>query len=256
MGSLTTPYLMVYFLVFVRTLTLYTSMPVVSSRVVPVPAKIGLGLLTAFALLPDGRALPVVSGELLPYATAIAQEILAGLVLGFGAQLVFVVMENAAALTGTHTGFGAANAVLHVADFTGNPLSQFYFLFAALLFLVVDGHHQLLIGLDASLQAMPVGTFQLGEATTERLLMLLSTTWVAALRISLPVMGALLAADLALALVSRAVPQMNVFYVGAPLKVGLGLIMLAITLPTIAPVFRSMVGTLAQQSATLLKAVP
>lgn len=256
MGALNAAYLMAYFLVLVRTLAMIASMPVLSSRVVPPPAKIGLSMLIAFALLQPGGAIPAVDGDLLPYATAIMTEILAGLLLGFGAQLIYTVMENAAALTGTHTGFGAANTILHVADFQGNPLSQFYFLVAALTFLAIDGHHQMLIGLEGSLRAMPVGAFRLGDATIEHLLVIFSAAWTAALRISLPVMGALLAADLVLALMSRAVPQMNVFYVGAPLKVGLGLIMLAVTLPTIVPVFRTMINTLAQQTSQLLGTMP
>ena len=104
---------------------------------------------------------------------------------------------------------------------------------AGLIFLAIDGHHMLILGIQQTLDLVPVGTLNLSGPMVEQLIRLTSGVFVASVRIALPVMAALLLADIALGLMSRTLPQMNVFIVGMPVKLFVGFIVVLFTLPSV-----------------------
>ncbi len=244
------------FLMFVRALTVLATGPVFSSRAIPVIVKIGLAALLAMMMLPantGGSPLPIPGAdqtltgwpsEWLPLVLSIGQEVLVGVIIGFVSNLIFVTVGMAASIMGVQVGFRAANLFDPLTTAPTTALEQFYTLLTIALYLAINGHHWFLLGLSRTFEVTPPGAFVMQPVTAERLLFLTSETLVAAVRIAMPVMGALLLADLGLGIVARAVPQIQVFFLGLPLKEGFGLTVIALALVLTMPYIKSLIGSM------------
>jgi flagellar biosynthetic protein FliR len=285
-------YLLSLFLIFVRILAVLMTAPIFSSRSVPSLAKIGFAGLLALTLAPMpadrsplgngssflitgqplwaasqplraasqplwaasqvGSSLSTWPGGLLAFLLIIAQEVIVGVLVGFVSNLVFVAVGMAASMMGLQIGFRAANLFDPFTTASSSALEQFYTLLAVALFLTINGHHWLIRALARTFDVAPLGTFALSSVTIERLVALTGETFVAATRIALPVMGALLLADLGLGLVARAVPQIQVFFLGMPLKMGLGILALALTLVLTLPLVKELLGDAVGNSIAII----
>jgi len=235
------------FLIFVRTLSVFMTAPIFSSRNIPNVAKIGVSILVAMMLLPlVPNVLPPNALTFGTMAAAIAQEVLLGTLIGFVSNLVFMAIGMGVSVMGMQIGFRAASLFNPLINVSSAALDQFYSFLAAALFLSMNGHHWLILALQQTFQRVPPGTFVFTAITTQHLVDFTGDALLAAMRIALPVMGALLLADVGLGLVARAVPQVQVFFLSLPLKIGLGLVALALTLTITLPI----VKTLFAQSIT------
>jgi flagellar biosynthesis protein FliR len=245
-----TTQLLSLFLIFTRGLAVLITGPIFSQRSIPAPFKIGLAGLLSLLILPAATShLNPVSTpfpqDLPRFLLVVAQEILIGVLIGFVSNLVFVAVDIAAKIMGLQMGFQAANLLNPLNNTTGSALEQFYTLLALTLFLIINGHHWLIAALARTFDIAPLGTFVLTHLTLEHLMVMTNETFNTAIRISLPVGGTLLLTDLGLGLVARAVPHVQVFFLGLPLKLGLGLLVLAlsmiVTLPLIKDLLTDMV---------------
>jgi flagellar biosynthesis protein FliR len=223
-----------FFLVFVRVGAMLFSAPLINGRSVPAMAKVGLGLLLTMLLLPvNGAHLAEVPFEWVPLALLVLKEIGVGVLVGFAANLVFSAMELAGQFVGIQTGFSVANVLDPLFSQSVSVMDQLYTLIAGIIFLGIDGHHMLILAVQQTLDIVPVGMFQVTDPLITQMIALTAGVFVAGLRIILPVLSSLLLADIALGLVSRTVPQMNVFIVGMPVKLFAGFFLLVFTLPSV-----------------------
>ncbi len=215
--------------------------PIFSSRNIPNVAKIGVSMLVALMLLP---LVPnILNAEALtfgPLAVSIAQEVLLGTLIGFVSNLVFTAIGMGVSVMGIQIGFRAASLFNPLINVSSAALDQFYSFLAAALFLSMNGHHWLILALQQTFQRVPPGTFVFTSLTAQQLVDFSGEAFVAAMRIALPVVGALLLTDVGLGLVARAVPQVQVFFLSLPLKIGLGLLALAFTLTITLPIIKTL----------------
>ncbi len=221
--------------------------PIFSHRGTPSLVKIGLAGLLSLLLLPAeantkisiATALP---RDLPPFLLVIAQEILIGVLIGFASNLVFVAIDVATKIMGLQLGFQAANLFDPLSNAPTTALEQFYTLLILTLFLTINGHHWLIAALARTFEIAPLGTFVLTQLTIERLMFLTTEAFTSAMQIALPIVGTLMLMDLGLGLVARAVPQVQVFFLGMPLKMGLGFIILALTLSITLPLVKELLA--------------
>ena len=233
------------FLIFVRILAVFMSTPIFNSRSIPTLAKIGLaGLLSIIFLplleIPSGAGLTVLPTNTLSLVLMIAQEVLVGVLIGFVTGLVFTTVSIAASMMSLQVGFRSANLFDPFINTPTSALEQFYTLLAIALFLNINGHHWFIQALARTFQVLPLGSFVLDQITIERLVMFTGEIFISATRIALPVMGTLLLTDLGLGFIARAVPQIQVFFLGLPVKIGLGLVTLAFTLVLTVPLIKQL----------------
>jgi flagellar biosynthetic protein FliR len=232
---LATPALLELFcLVTVRTSSLLLAVPFLGMRLIPPLAKIGLSLVLAALLTPLLPA-PTRSLALVDFLLVLAQEVLIGLLLALAVSLIYGAVQFAGGLLGLQFGFSLANVIDPTLSGQETVIGQFYSLLASLIFFTINGHHLVLTGLARSFELAPphgVDLFGPPSGTLVSLLLTLSAAlFSAALRIALPVMGALLLADVALAVIARTAPQMNVYFVGLPIKIMIGLLAILLALP-------------------------
>ncbi|WAC72559.1 flagellar biosynthetic protein FliR [Roseateles sp. SL47] len=217
---------------FIRTLALFAGMPVFSQRAVPQRVKIGLALFIAVAAQPSLPAMPVVPLDSLPQLLVmVAQQLLIGLSMGFAVRLVFASLEFAGELIGLQMGLNFAGFFDPATGSQGTASSRFLGSMVAFLFIAINGHLMLIQALVESFQAFPVG-----EEPFRFLRVAQPQVWGAevfrmGLWIALPLVTMLLFVNLVLGIISRVAPQLNVFSVGFPLTVSIGLVGLVATLP-------------------------
>lgn len=230
--SLQGGYLSRYLLALVRVLGALSFNPLFGSSRVPVQARIGLALLVTLVLFPPGgpaaRAVGIGPLELLG-------ELLVGLLAGFAVALAFAGIQFGAALLGVGSGLNLAGTLDPHTDLGEGALDRFFSVFAILAFLQINGHHLFLQGLRELFQAVDVGMVPLLPTTPDALSLISGAVFSAAVRMVLPVLAALLLADLGLAVLSRVAPQLNLFALGLPLKIAIGLGLLGAALPWIVP---------------------
>ena len=221
-----------FLLVFSRITGTLTSAPVFASKTIPVYARIGLSALLALFMLPlsvlaDYRE----PASLLVLMWWLMLELLYGLSAGFVASLFLQSVQMAGQMIDMQIGFGMVNVFDPQFGQQVPLVGNFNYLIALTVFLALQGHHVLISALADNFRAVPLGVQpQLGNVT-EFLVDAVANMFVMALRLALPILGTILMTDVALGILARLMPQMNVFVVGITGKLIVGIFMLFLILP-------------------------
>lgn len=226
------PQVIGFMLVVARLSGLFLIAPVFSSQMIPTRIKLMALLALAATLTPIVMGSePAVPTSVLGLVGAVLMEALIGLAIGFSVAIVFSAVQVGASMIDTSIGFSMANIVDPLNNVQASVLSSFYSLVATLAFLAVNGHHWMLAGFKRSFDVVTLGTPPDVPATMANLFGVFGQLFAMAFQIAAPVLVTLLLVDVVLGIVARVVPQMNVFFVGIPLKIGVGLVAVIITLP-------------------------
>lgn len=217
---------------------LFLSAPIFSSRQIPGRIKIlVLVLLAAMISYFAPVAAPVTISNTGMFLAAVVVELAIGYTIGFVAYVVFGAIQLAGQVMDMQMGFGIVNVVDPQSGTQIPLMGNLTQTLALLMYLAMDGHHYLLQAMVESYRIIPVLGFHLNSAFFELLLTISVQMFVIAVKISAPVIIAVLTADIAMGFIARTVPQMNVFIVGLPLKILVGFITLMILLPVYLWVF-------------------
>lgn len=232
----------VFLLIFVRMTGLFVVSPVFGRQNIPVYFKVGFSFLTAILIsytipMPDlgeYASLPA-------FILLIAREFLIGLVLGYISYLIITAIYLAGQMIDMHIGFGMVNVFDPMSNIQIPVTANFYFILTMLMFLAIDGHHLLIYTLTDSYVQLPLtSTLAVDQQMLDFLLRLFTSVFVISFKIAAPVTAAVFIADVSLGVIAKAVPQVNVFVIGMPLKILLGLIVIFFTLTA----FRNIVHVL------------
>ncbi len=242
-------------LIFCRITSFFVVAPVLSSRGIPNVFKIGMSFfLSVLVFLTYG-----VHHELpadLTYVLLIIREILIGLVLGFVAYLLFVVIQTAGAFIDIQIGFGIANVIDPMTGASAPVLGNFKYMFALLLFLAMNGHHYLIDGIIRSYDWVPLSNdffMKLYNGSiSDFLVKTFGQSFVLAFQMSAPIVTALFLTDVGLGFLARTAPQFNVFVIGMQLKVIVGLIVLLLIVPSFSYLFGDLFGIMFESMQNLL----
>ncbi|MBI3903666.1 MAG: flagellar biosynthetic protein FliR [Nitrosomonadales bacterium] len=220
---------------FVRILALVASAPILGNKQIPARVKIGLAMLLTFVIAPTLPAIPEVELSSAPGVLMLLQQLLAGLAMGFALRIIFIAIEMCGELIGMQMGLGFASFFdPQNASFTP-VIAQFLGIFAALAFLGMDGHLYMLAALADSFQSFPISAAAPHASAWHTLTVWGGSIFADSLQLSMPVIGALLITNLALAILTRTAPQLNIFAVGFPITLTVGFIALALALSYFAP---------------------
>jgi flagellar biosynthetic protein FliR len=226
-----------FFLVMIRVSSILFFLPLWDSRLIPAQIRLYSILVISLALTPAVAAfLPPFPGNWPGLASLVLREMLIGLSLCLVVRFVFSGVQMAGELLGVQMGFGMVTLIDPQSNAQTSVIADILLLTAMVLFLAVDGHHLLLVVLAQSFSQVPVGGPPLMPgALYSYLVPLSSLMFQLAIKLVAPIMLVLFLSQIALGLVSRTVPQVQVMIVGLPLTIGVGLIFLSITLMLIGP---------------------
>ncbi|WP_371371247.1 flagellar biosynthetic protein FliR [Sporomusa aerivorans] len=221
-----------FLLIFARISGIFSTAPIFGGRNVPLMAKAGLALILSYILLPMISQTPQSIPEaLLSYVAIVIGEFLIGLIMGFACSFIFHGIQMAGALLDTQIGFGMVNVFDPQFGQQVPLVGNFKYILAILVFLISNSHHLFLSAMFYSFKSIPLtqGVFRPGMA--DIIVDMVISIFIIAFKISLPVLVSLLLTDVALGILARSMPQMNIFVVGVPGKIIVGIFVLSLALP-------------------------
>lgn len=243
----------VFGLVLARVGGLMVAAPIFGARQVPAQSKIGLAVVLSliFTPLQLDRAETIPPGAV-AFGVLAGRELLIGLAVGFAVSLIFTGVQVGSNLVGIQMGFGLGGVINPLGDSQSGVIDAFYAVLATVIFLTANGHHAVLVALARTFELAPVGGSQLPVVNPVQVMALLQSVMVVALRIAMPAIAALLLADVALGLVGRAAPQIQVMTEGMPVKIAVGLILLAASAPTSAMLMDAVFSNIGKSVTSLM----
>jgi flagellar biosynthetic protein FliR len=242
-------------LIILRVSGIIVVAPVFGHRSVPSMLKAGLILLISIVLLPTVAAPVDIPPELWAMSGMLIKEIAAGLMIGFASLLLFIAIQFAGNLIGLQMGFGIVNVIDPNSQEQVPLIGEFQFLLAMLIFLSLDGHHMVLSAIAGSFAVIPLGKITFTQISAEIITRAVVDTIALAIKLGAPCIVTLFLLDVSLGIVARTVPQMNIFIVGFPLKISVGLFMLAASLPIVGYVFAKLLQGLNSNLSNLIMAM-
>ena len=220
---------------FLRVLALFTAAPVFSMRAIPVRTKVGLAFLVALCAQAALPAQPVIDLNGRAALGAVLQQVGVGLAIGFAVRLVFSAVELAGEIIGLQMGLNFASFFDPASNAQVSAVARFFGNMALLLFVVINGHLMVLMAVVKSFERFPVQGHWMAAVGQMRLHELGAALFASALWIALPMVVMLLFVNLTLGVISRVAPQMNIYAVGFPVTLTVGLLGIAATLPMLEP---------------------
>ncbi len=217
-----------------RILAFIAAAPLWSTAGIPRRTRLVLGLGIAFAISPALPPMPAVSPGSMAGLAIMLQQMLIGIGMGFAARIVFSAIDMAGEIIGFQMGLGFATFYDPLSASQTPVIAEFLGLISFLLFLSLNGHLIYLATLAQSFQAIPVSDHLLGSASWLNLAELGGKIFSAGLLLALPVVISLMITNIALAVLTRAAPQLNIFALGFPLTLLGGFITLAISMNYLA----------------------
>ncbi|HUM92121.1 MAG: flagellar biosynthetic protein FliR [Candidatus Competibacter sp.] len=216
-----------------RVAALVSVAPVFGSRALPRRVRLMVALALTWAILPLVPAMPVVDPLAPTGLLLVFQQVLIGLSMGFVLRLVFGALELGGHIIATQMGLTFANLVDPQSGGQSPLLSQFYTLLGTLIFLGLNGHLLLIRLLVDSFATLPVAATGADRDLLWTLVNWASRTFAGGVLIALPAIASLLVVNLAFGVMTRAAPQLNIFAVGFPITLVLGLLIVLYNLPTL-----------------------
>lgn len=209
---------------FIRIGAFFLAAPIFSGNMVAAPIRLGLAIFLTLLLMPHLPPVPVVDA-LSPQAwLLIAQQILIGVTLGFITQLIFQIFIVFGQLVAMQIGMGMASMADPVSGINVTVLSQFNIVLTNLVFIATAGHLVVIFTLAESFTVLPVGLTGLTADNSWIIAKQGGWLFAGALLMALPIIMAKLTVNIALGIVVRAAPQLNIFVIGFPVMMIFGLI--------------------------------
>ena len=221
-----------YFLPFTRIGAMLMTMPVIGTRIVPARVRIITAVFLTLVVVPLLPPLDVPGSLSFGTFILLSHELLLGIAIGFGFQIVFQLFVLAGQLIAMKMGLGFASMNNPANGVQTTVLSQFFLMLVTLMFISVNGHLILIEMLVQSFQSLPPTQFRFSSVQAMEVINLGSWMFASALLIALPVLTSLLVINIAFGVMSRAAPQLNIFAVGFPFTLICGMFLIWIGLST------------------------
>jgi flagellar biosynthetic protein FliR len=217
-----------------RILGLIAAAPLFGNISVPMQIKVLLGVMLALIVAPTVPALPATDPMSWAGLAIVAQQLIIGLAMGFSVRIIFACIEMAGEVTGMTMGLGFATFFDPQSQGRSSAISQFFSLIMLMIYLATNLHLVLLSALVDSFQTLPVSAAPMGIGAFDLIAEWGGRIFSAGVQLSLPIIAALLITNIALGILTRAAPQLNLFGIGFPITIGVGFLMIAAVLPYLA----------------------
>lgn len=240
-----------FFQVFVRCSAMFLSAPLFGSANLPAFIRILTAVVVTAALTAAIQpTLAPPPADMYVFAAVVANQILAGLIIGVFVQIVLLGAQMGGAFMDMQVGLSMSHVMNPANGQPSTVLSQFKYMLALIVFLSVNGHHVMLGAFVKSFEIMPSVSGGVLRALQTNQLTLIGELSLIALQIATPVLAVSILVDAALGIMNKAVPQMHIFIVGMPAKIVMGLLALSVALPATAA---AVLGGLESATDTLFR---
>ncbi|HOA81963.1 MAG TPA: flagellar biosynthetic protein FliR [Defluviitaleaceae bacterium] len=244
----------IFLMILVRMTGLFLITPIFSRDNIPNILKIGFSFFCSIILI---NIIDVDFVNLAPFELFIfsIKELLVGIMLGFVSYLFFTIFYLAGQVIDMQIGFGMVNVLDPQQNIQVPIMGSFYYMICILLFLILDGHHSLIEALVNSYDYIPIGQFRFSGDMINHLVRTLTQVFFISFKISGPVLAAIFLSDVLLGVLAKTMPQMNVFIVGMPLKIFIGIATVVITIPIFLATLQNIFSNMNEEIYNLLKII-
>lgn len=242
-----------FLLIFARVGAFMVTAPLFGGPNTPGPVKAGMAFVVSLLLLPLVAAPQQIAGGLLGFGLAVIREIGVGTLTGLICNMILQVLNIVGQIFDLHIGFLMSSFFDPSLGGQVTLTAKFLYLTGIVLFFTLEGHHMLLMGLARSFEILPLDTAVFSGGGMLVLISAFARMITVAVQISAPVIAVMLIIDVCLGLLGRTAPQMNIFMLGFPIKIGAGILTLAILVPLLGMVFQSLFRMMERDLYTLLK---
>ncbi len=227
---------------FTRIAAILAIAPIFGARMVQKRIRLVMTLLLTWVVLPLLPQVPAIDPFSIAGALITVQQLVIGLAIGFGLQLIFATLVIAGQATAMGMGLGFAQMVDPQNGVSVPVIGQYYVVIATLLFLALNGHLALIRVLVDSFQTLPIGVDSLGREDFWVIANWGTRMFSDALMVAIPAIASILLVNLAFGIVSRSAPQLNVFGVGFPVTLTLGFIILVFAISNLLPQMQQLIN--------------
>jgi len=243
-------------LILLRMIAFVFAMPLFGTPAVPMPVKISLPLVLSLLLFPVliGSATHdfAITESVIPLAF---REVFVGLFLGFFVRLFFFAVSIGGELIGISSGLASAQIYNPAMGSQTSILEQFQVMMATLLFLALSGHHYFIEGLIKSYEFLPVGELSFNAAATRNLAMLAQDVIYLGVQLAAPIILSIFLANLAMGIIGRAVPQMNVLMTSMQATILVTFAVLIVCIPVTLASMNSILGRMTDELMQILRVI-
>ena len=245
----------IWLLVLIRISIMVFLLPILSTEEIPTRFKAGLSFFLSIIIFP---VIPAVSIEIpsnvFAYIFLAMKEIYVGAVMGFAATFIFSGLRFAGAWIDSETGFNMTQIMNPVAQEEDTAMAHLMFIMFILLLLITGGHIFYLQAIAESFRLIPLtGAHMATTGMVSTFSWLTMDSFLLGMKVAAPVVATLFISSIALAIIARIMPQMNVWMVGMPMKLGLGMLTLIFALPLMWQAFLKQQGYLQEYWIGLMR---
>jgi flagellar biosynthesis protein FliR len=243
-------------LIFVRIISSFTAAPIFSNSAFPTVPKIFIAFLIAYIVfsMTDKSKVVVEFGTWF-LVSNVVKEAIVGLLIGFALNMVFYGISFAGSIIGFEIGLSAAEMFNPLEENQTNVIGEAIYFAAMLIFLLINGHHYLIRALYTSFSIVPIGKYVVNKPVFDILMKYTASVFVIAIKIAAPILVSYFLINIAEGIVAKVIPQMQVFFVTQPMKIGLGFAMLAMVIPTYVYVIKGLLRSYEESLFQLIKAM-
>ena len=243
-----------FILILIRISTLFIISPLFGRRNLPTVFKVGFSAMVAIILLNVVSIPPSINlNGIYEFTVAAIKELMIGIIIGYVSYVIFAAIHLAGQLIDTQIGFGIVNVIDPISNIQIPITANFYYTLSMVIFLTINGHHMLIEALVNSYNVLPIGSASITQSMLPQIVKILGYMFVIGFKVSAPVIASVLVCDVALGILARTMPQMNIFVVGMPLKIILGLVVILITIPAFIMILGSIIDNINVQTTTIMQ---
>ncbi|MGH2910563.1 MAG: flagellar biosynthetic protein FliR [Solirubrobacteraceae bacterium] len=232
-----------FFLVLARITPLFVVAPLFSSTMIPAQVRTIIAVAISIGLAPIAMHGQTVPSDPLVIALLFVTNALTGLGFSVAVSAVIAAVTSAGALLDVIAGFSYGQLINPMDGNQGGTLTNLYSLVGLMLFIAIGGDAYMLRGIEHTFTLVPLTGAPQISSLAAGVDAAAGTIFVSALELAAPALVALLITDVAFGMVSRVVPQLNIFAVGFPLKIGVALLVVAASLPFLGGFLSNQVGS-------------
>ncbi len=243
-------------LIFLRIIAALVVAPIFSQNSLPALTKVFIAIMITYILfftIGDYRF--DYNQGVLALALIGVKEIITGVLIGFAFNFVFYGISFAGLLIGFDMGLSVAQLFDPMTESTTNIVGEVIVILATLVFLLINGHHHVITALVYSFKAVPIGTYVVNEKVYILLTRYSAMVFLIAIKIAAPIMVSFFLIHLATGIISRVIPQMNVFFVLQPAKIALGFLFISLLSPLYVVLIKELLSQFEERILQLIKAM-
>jgi len=249
--------IVIFLLISTRISAVLFTAPIYSTRNLSPQIKVWVVVFIALIFTPQIMAVTTVPFDVNPIRILIMllQEITIGAFMGFVVALIFAIIEFAAFEIDQIAGLQMSMSLNPFSGSQSSMTGQLFYMITVYIFFLIAGHHQLFISIARSFDIVPLGTLAISQATITHLSTMFTNIFMTGMKIALPIYAVLFIINVILGVFARLVPQMNVFFLSFPIKISIGLGLIASFMSAYMVIFPRVLGSIQQDLLIILESI-